>query len=443
MTAWHIVTGETELAVEAAWYQERIRLDAKVSAVSDPLATARADLEAGTNVGLAWDGAVAPSDLLELANLVRRSGTRLAIAMLGTEWDEIASLDLAQDLGLVAVAEVAPMVTACALLAAGAKRAWRSSLRQLPKVDRTRLQRLCQGARGAGSFVPLDDRLVGYTPTEGSDPTPVGEPRDVAVAVAALRCADRIESAPAPLSGPPDQAAMVDLLFGPARALSDPASKQALGFYGVPVPEEELCTSASRAASTAARFGFPVRLTLASPDLRAWDHPDLIEPGVDSAARVREVYRQLTTLGESRGGHILGVTVSADMPMMAALRITLEPLADGAVLTEIGFADPHGTASGDRTHTVLPAPGATIERALARLAGSPLFLNVSGSERRALVGRLCDLLLRLAAIVGEGSPYVQAIEADPVGILIDGKLEVREARIRVTNAFEQQLEAPA
>ena len=90
---------------------------------------------------------------------------------------------------------------------------------------------------------------------------------------------------------------MLDVLFGPRRALSDPASKAALEPYDVPMPIEELCASASRAAAEANRIGFPVRISLASPDLRVWDHPDLRVDMVDNAARVRDTFRQLMGAG--------------------------------------------------------------------------------------------------------------------------------------------------
>ena len=445
MTSWHIVAQAAELGVEAARYQSRIGLTGDLSVDEAPVGAAQRRLEAGSHVALALGGALPPDDLARLAAMVRRTGQRVTLSMLGTEWEEIAALELAHDLGLVALSEVAPLISATALLAAGAKRPWRASLRTLPKVDRQRLHHVCSGARGAGSVVALDDGLLGFLPEHGTEPIPVGEPRDVAAAIAALRAADRIESAPATPVGEVNPDAVVDLLFGPARALSDPASKQALTHYGVPIPEEELCTSASRAAALAGRLGFPVRLALASPDLRIWDHPDLAQDGVDSAARVRDVYRQLWAIGEQReeDARLLGVTVSKSSPPIACLRVVLKPMAEGNVLTEIGFGDPHGAASGDRTHTVLPAPGATVERTLTRLAGSPLLLHGAPAHRRATVAAIRDLLLRVAALVNDTQPHVRSVEIDPVAVLTDGTVEAREACIAVSDAFERTLEAPA
>src|SRR5690606_21721516 len=135
----------------------------------------------------------------------------------------------------------------------------------------------------------------------------------VSQALAALRARDWPREAPVRPALPTDLSATRDVLFGPPRVLSDPASKAAPLPFGLPMPQEELCASPSRAAAEAGRIGFPVRISLASPDLRVWDHPDLSVDGVDNAARVRDVYRQLTSIAAERApeARVLGVTVTA------------------------------------------------------------------------------------------------------------------------------------
>ena len=43
-----------------------------------------------------------------------------------------------------------------------------------------------------------------------------------------------------------------------------------------------------------------MRISLASPDLRVWDHADLSIDMVDNAARVRDTFRQLMGLAKAR-----------------------------------------------------------------------------------------------------------------------------------------------
>jgi acetyltransferase len=241
-----------------------------------------------------------------------------------------------------------------------------------------------------------------------------------------------------------DRRAVQDVIFGPPRALSDPASKSALAPYGLPLPLEELCSSPSRAAAEAARIGFPVRISLASPDLRIWDHPDLAVDGVDNAARVRDVYRQIMTLASERQpeARLLGVHVTATTAARALLRVVAEPLPDGYVLADLGFADPHGEAAADRTSTVLPAGPEAIERVLGRLAAAELLLAGGPAQRRMAVAGVSDVLLRLAAFVNDHREEVERVELHPLAVLVGGGVEAREACVTVGDAFLRTLRSP-
>ena len=115
----------------------------------------------------------------------------------------------------------------------------------------------------------------------------VGRARDLAPALAALRDLDRETPLFESSVDDVDTRAVLDVLFGPKRALSDPASKAALLPYGIPIPTEELCSSASRAAAEATRIGFPVRISLASPQ-RLMGEPSMREPSSSAPFASRE-----------------------------------------------------------------------------------------------------------------------------------------------------------
>ncbi len=353
-------------------------------------------------------------------------------------------MNFARDLGLVAVTDPAALVGALALAAADRADAGHATLRGLSEVDRVRLGAAVQPERGGGSLVRGDHGLIAHRGEDGVEVT-IGSPGDAAAALSALSGATRSKVRGRSILEGVDPTAVHDVIFGPPRALSDPASKAALNPYGVPLPLEELCTSPSRAAAEAARLGFPVRIGLASPDLRVWDHPDLAVDGVDNAARVRDVFRQMMTLAKTRApeARLLGVTVTATTTARAFMRLVATPLPERLVRMEVGFADPHGVASGDSTITALPASISQIERVLSRLAGSELILAGGPAERRATVEAVADVLLRVAAFVDDRRDEIESVEIDPLAVLIGGGAEVREACVTVGDAFLRSLEAGA
>lgn len=440
---WIILCDAAELAVECARRASELGLsvDPKVSA--RPSADAASARSEGQHLAVALVDEPAPDALVALS-APQAAGGPLPLALLCPDPPAFDLAALARDLGLAAVTEVRPLLAAMALIEAAAERPWSASTRLLSALDRTRLAPAVTASttRHAGQWTALETGLLGYADGDGA-PAPIGEPRDVTAALLALREAEGTSRAPMPSVQGMEPQAVMDVIFGPRRELSDPASKAALAPYDLPMPVEELCASASRAASEASRIGFPVRIALASPDLRVVDHPDLAVDGVDNAARVRDVFRQLTALGRSRQpqARLLGVTVSATTPAHALLRVRVTPLPQDLALCEVGFADPHGLACGDRVRTILPARPARLELALSRLRGRALLLGGSAADRRRTVTALGDVLLRLAAFVHDWRQQVESVTLDPLALLVGGGIEIREACVAVGDAFERNLAA--
>jgi hypothetical protein len=284
--------------------------------------------------------------------------------------------------------------------------------------------------RQGGKLTMMDGGVVGWQ-RDDEAPVPLGEPADVAEAASVLR---RSLSGGAPgrasIEGV-DRTAVREVLFGPERALSDPASKSALAPYGVPLPVEELCASPSRAAAEASRIGFPVKLSLASPDLRVWDHPDLVVLGAASAAAVRDGFRTITSMAAERdpAARLLGVHVTAESAASMRLRLTLRPIADVWALAELSRSDDPSRA----TSMALPSSPERLRAAWARLA-------ITAPRGRGLES-LLDALNRLAMFVIDQRDAVHHVRIDPLAVLVGGGVEVREACVMVNDVFERSLGA--
>ena len=433
--AWSIFCDCPELAVDVARGAEAIGLAVAPEVRDRPWEAAIEALNAGDRAGLAVEAPLSPDVVVRLAEGMRSQKQRIPVAVIGPQ-----PLGLLHDLGLPAVHETGPLLAVAALLELGTERPWAATTKELPAVDRVRLGESVSH-RSDGKFVRIDDGLIAHE-AEGSAGKPIGAPRDVAAALRAMRASQDPSRPKVPLVQGVEADAVLDVILGPKRALSDPASKAALGPYDVPLPFEELCSTPSRAASEAARIGFPVRVALASPDLRLWDHPDLAAE-VFSAGQARDAFRQIMAVAKTRAedARLLGVTVSASTMARTLLRVRMEPLAAGPVLAEIGFADPHGRATGDSTQTVLPATAKALERVLLRLRGSSLLLSGTPQERTQAVSAIGDVLMRLAAFVHQWRDEIESVEVNPLAILVGGELEVREACVTVGDAFSRSLNA--
>ena len=432
---WSIFCDCPELAVDVARDAERIGLSVEPSVLERPWEGAIEALEAGKLAAMAVEDPLEANILVRLAEAMRAGTTKLPLAIIGPQ-----PLGLPHDLGLPAVHETGPLLAVAGLLELGTERPWAATTKELPSVDRIRLGESVSH-RSDGRFVRIDDGLIAHA-GDGTKTQPIGTPRDVAAALRAMRASQDPSRPKVPVVQGVEPRTVRDVILGPRRALSDPASKAALAQYDVPLPIEELCATPSRAASEASRIGFPVRVALASPDLRLWDHPDLAAE-VYSAGQARDAFRQIMAMAKHRAAdaRLLGVSVSASTIARTLLRVRMEPLAAGPVLCEIGFADPHGRASADTTHTVLPATAKALERVLLRLRGSSLLLAGTPQERTLAVSAIGDVLMRLAAFVHQWRAEVEAVEVNPLAILVGGELELREACVTVGDAFSRSLNA--
>ncbi len=440
--AWRIFCDDAQLAVECARVAGPLGVPVEPVIGEDPIAEAIGH-GSWERTAIALGVAPTAARLVTLATASIEAGQPVPIAIVGGLPVGRTARVLGSDLGLVVVDEVGPLLAALALSSAGATHPWTAAVRSLSALDRTRLGPIDSG-RSGGRFEPADDGMVAWRARRRLAPVVVGSPASVGEAVRALQL--RTLAAPPAKAevGGVDRRAVQDVIFGPPRALSDPASKSALAPYGLPLPLEELCSSPSRAAAEAARLGFPVRISLASPDLRIWDHPDLAVDGVDNAARVRDVYRQVMGLASERqpDARLLGVHVTATTAARALLRVVVRPLPGSYVHAEIGFADPHGLASEDRTVTALPAGPDAIERVLSRLRAAELLLGGSPGQRKSAVASISDVLLRLAAFVDDHREEIESVELHPLAVLLGGGIEAREACVTVGDAFLRTLESP-
>ena len=433
--AWSIFCDCPELAVDVARDAERIGLSAKPEVHDRPWERAIDAMNKGIRTGLAVEEPLTADVLVRLSEAMQAGKQKIPVAVIGPQ-----PLGLLHDLGLPAVHETGPLTAVAALLELATERPWAATTKELPAVDRVRLGDSVSH-RTDGRFVRIDDGLIAHE-DDGEQSKPIGSPRDVAAALRAMRASQDSSRPKVPIVQGVEADDVLEVILGPKRALSDPASKAALQPYDVPLPLEELCATPSRAASEAARIGFPVRVALASPDLRLWDHPDL-SAEVFSAGQTRDAFRQIMAVAKNRApdARLLGVTVSASTMARTLLRVRMEPLASGPILTEIGFADPHGRASLDTTLTVLPATAKALERVLLRLRGSSLLLQGTTPERSQAVSAIGDVLMRLAAFVHQWRAEIEAVEVNPLAILIGGDLEIREACVTVGDAFSRSLNA--
>lgn len=375
-----------------------------------------------------------PIDVLLALGRSNRRGEPLALLCVIDDPEGLAELGPA--LSVPVYRRLGPALAAARWVAATSGFDPSMNSRGLGVLDRRRLPR--SSDRGP-RVVRLDAGILGVVADTVEHR--LGRVDDLTDALATLSGTSLRDPPSLPRVEGADRETSLDVLVGPSRTLSDPASKAALEPYDLPLPIEELCATASRAAAESQRIGFPVRIALASPDLRASAHPELVVEGVEGGARVRECFRELVALAERTdpNARILGVTVGASTLARGFVRVALERRARDLLVATIGFADPHGRASDDSVRVPLPADPARVRDAILRLRGASLFAD-EGRADAGVVHAITAMVLRCAAFLHAFAEEVDTLSLDPVALLEGGEIEIREASVHVTDAFTRRLE---
>lgn len=415
-----IFTDDTDLAVELARVAAQLQMSIAPECVTDPWSCA----SQGSILTLA---APTTSQLLEAARAFRQASRPPLVGWIAQDGD--AMRGLAQDLGLIELDETRPFLAALAMLETPGVTPWTAQSRGLSRAARARLERAGWTVeRGGGRLSMLDDGIIAWQ-LDTNAARRLGEAVDVANAGRAHRsAASGALPGTASVDGV-DATKVREVLFGPRRVLSDPASKAALAPYGMGLPFEELCTSPSRAAMEATRIGYPVKVSVASPDLRIWDHPDLVVPSALNAAAVREAFRVLMTMATERdpAARLLGVHVTADAAASALLHVDVRPALDDWAIATIA-RDAHSQA----TVVALPTTTERIRRALQRA-------RITTLKDRTSLDALADALNRICAFVVDHRDAVVAVRIDPLGVLVGGGTECRETAVTIGDVFERSL----
>jgi acetyltransferase len=211
--------------------------------------------------------------------------------------------------------------------------------------------------------------------------------------------------------------------------LSEHASKQLLGSYGVPLAREVLVESASAAAVAAAELGFPVVLKLCGDALAHKTERDLVRLNLGDAPAVEAAARELLGRALPEDGEVsllVAEMVRGNRELIAGL--VRDPglgpcvmLGLGGVLTE---------ALGDVVFASAPLTEDEARRLLAALKASHLLGEFRGEppvDAEALVA----LLVGLGRLADE-RPDIASVDINPlivragVPVAVDALVELAE-----------------
>ncbi|MBB4753589.1 acyl-CoA synthetase (NDP forming) [Actinoplanes lobatus] len=197
--------------------------------------------------------------------------------------------------------------------------------------------------------------------------------------------------------------------------------------YGIPLSPAVTAPDAGTAVAVAERFGYPVALKCADPDLVHKSDTGGVQLALTDAEQVRGAFAGVTAAGRPGHGALVQPMLSGEVELSCG--IVHDPLFGSLVMAGLGGV--HTDVLGDRVFRLVPLTDLDARRMWRSLRGAPL---LTGYRGRPAVDTIAveDLLLRVGRLA-EDLPAVAELDLNPVlagstGVVaVDMKLCLRAA----------------
>jgi acyl-CoA synthetase (NDP forming) len=204
--------------------------------------------------------------------------------------------------------------------------------------------------------------------------------------------------------------------------LSEREAKNLLAGEGLPVPREHLVTSAVEAASAAAKLSFPVVMKIESPDIQHKTEAGGVKLDIASEPEARQAFDAIMASARaySPGADLRGVSVQEMVTGGVEALVGLvrhEPFGFGLV---VGIGGVLVELVKDSAFDLLPID---LARADALIGETRLALLLEGYRGAPRADRqaLAKLLVKLSDFAARYGDDIEAIDLNPVAVLLDGK----------------------
>jgi len=210
--------------------------------------------------------------------------------------------------------------------------------------------------------------------------------------------------------------------------LSEVEAKQLIKQAGISVVDTKLATSKEEAISVSRKFGFPVALKIASPDIVHKSDAGGVKLGLETAKQVGKAYEDILQ------------AVSQKHPQVGIQGVAVQKMARPGVEVIIGMSkdDQFGPVLmfglggilvevlKDVSFRIVPLAERDAAEMIREIKGYPLLEGYRGQEV-VDVSHLEELLLKVSDFV-EQNPEVKELDLNPIFAYSDGAVAV-DARV--------------
>lgn len=208
-----------------------------------------------------------------------------------------------------------------------------------------------------------------------------------------------------------------------AGPLDEQGAKQVLAAYGIDVPRERRCRSATQAAAAARELGPKVVMKALVPGLEHKSDHGLVVVDVRSAPEAKRTYRDLVERARPlAGGAAVDVLVAEQVDgVEVAVGASHDPVFGPVVM--VGWGGVLVEVLDDVSFRVPPFDRAEVRRMLAETRVARLLRGTRGRPAAA-TGALVDVVLRVQRLAVDHADRIREIDLNPVVVTADRAVAV-------------------
>jgi len=197
-------------------------------------------------------------------------------------------------------------------------------------------------------------------------------------------------------------------------SLTAPEGKQVCDAYGIPVPKEDVATSAAEAAKIASAMGFPVVMKIVSPDILHKTEAGGVMVGVKTAAEVESNYATILANAKKYKADARIEGIQVQQMLLGGQEVIVGAVTDGSFgkLVAFGLGGVLVEVLKDITFRLAPATKADALSMLDGIQAHEMLKGVRGSDP-ASRDAIADIIVKVSQLVSD-FPEIAEMDLNPV-----------------------------
>jgi acetyltransferase len=204
-------------------------------------------------------------------------------------------------------------------------------------------------------------------------------------------------------------------------SIGEMEAREVLESYGFPIPKSELAETVEEAVATADRFGYPVVLKVASPDILHKTDVGGVRVNLQSASDVRDAFDLIVYRAQRYvpGARVWGCLVQEMVPKGREVLVGMSRDPQFGPLVAFGLGGIYVEALKDVAFRVAPFSREEAGEMIREIRSYPLLEGVRGeppADHEAMV----DALLRVSQLVTD-FPEIVELDINPLMVFEEGR----------------------